>query len=115
LGPYQLIAVSAAIKRPSAPPKLAGVKKRLWKKQARAASTTGVAAKEAAGYLIARPATGWHTDDRTANRIAAQVSNPHRKFIATQQSLGLTPVAPLATSSRNLTIVANVTAEQMQL
>jgi hypothetical protein len=112
VGKYKLIliAVDAAKKRSSA-----RLKKRLSKKQTRAASTTGVAAKEEAGSLAVQPPMGWYTDDRTANQFAAQISDRDRKFIAAQQSPGMAPVAPSATSSRNVTIAANVAAEKMPL
>ena len=104
-----------AKKRSSARLELAEDKKRLSEIQTRAALTTGVAAEEEAGSLAAQPPMGWHFDNPTANQIAAQISERHRQFIIVWRSSGLAPVAPSATSSRNVTIGANVAAEKMSL
>ena len=104
-----------AQKRSSVRLELAGNKMRLSKIQTRAASTTGVAAEEEAGNLAAQPPMGWHFDNPTANQIATQISERQRQFIVVWRSPGLAPVAPSATSSRNVSIGANVTAEKTPL
>ena len=104
-----------AKKRSSARLKLAGDKMRLSKIQTRAALTTGVSAEEEADSLAAQPPMGWHFDNPTANQIATQISEQHHQFIVVWRSPGLAPVAPSATSSRNVTIGANVAAEKMPL
>jgi hypothetical protein len=104
-----------AKKLSSARLELAGDKKRLSKTQTRAASTTSVAAEEEAGSLAAQHPMGWHFDHPTANQIATQIFVQHRQFIVVWRSPGLAPVAPSATSMRNVTIGANVAAEKMSL
>jgi len=114
LEPYKLIAADAAKKWSSALPNLDGVKKRLWKKQARGASTTGVTVKEAASKLAARSIVALYSNDRTAKKISVQVPDQRCKFIAAQQSPGLTPAASSARNSRNLVNVASAAVERMQ-
>lgn len=104
-----------AKKRSSARLKLDGDKKRFSKIQTRAASTSGVAAKEEGGGLATQRPMGWYPANPIAIQIVAQISERDQKFIVVWRSPGLAPVAPSATSSRNVTIGANVAAEKMPL